>query len=132
MVIIVIPLGVSFMARRVAEVRRLDLLLRQMVFWRYWSAFSPLTCRKALRALVADGTLVPVARCVALLAGLRDGRLIARPSFFQLDNLRRARRGGQPWHLIVHEDVLIFRNPPTPGSSRELEGAQRELKGPAR
>ena len=65
-------------------------------------------------AVIAAGAragLVPVARCVALLAGLRGGRLIARPSFFQLDNLRRARRQGQPWHLIVHEDVLIFRNP---------------------
>jgi hypothetical protein len=71
-------------------------------------------------AVIAAGAragLIPVARCVALLAGLRGGRLIARPSFFQLDNLRRARRQGQPWHLIVHEDVLIFRNPPFPGSS---------------
>ena len=71
-------------------------------------------------AVIAAGEragLVPVARCVALLAGLRGGRLIARPSFFQLDNLRRARRQGQPWHLIVHEDVLIFRNPPIPGGS---------------
>ena len=71
-------------------------------------------------AVIAAGAragLVPVARCVALLAGLRGGRLIARPSFFQLDNLRRARRHGQPWHLIVHEDVLIFRNPLLPGSS---------------
>jgi modification methylase len=65
-------------------------------------------------AVLAAGTragLVPAARCVALLAGLRGSQLIARPSFFQLDNLRRARRRGQPWHLIVHEDVLIFRNP---------------------
>jgi modification methylase len=61
--------------------------------------------------------LVPVARHVALLAGLRDGDLVARPSFFQLDNLRKARRRGQPWHLIVHEDVLIFRNPPKCPSS---------------
>ena len=73
-------------------------------------------------AVIAAGAragLIPVARCVALLAGLRGGKLIARPSFFQLDNLRRARRHGQPWHLIVHEDVLIFRNPDSPGSSRE-------------
>jgi hypothetical protein len=65
----------------------------------------------------ARAGLIPVARCVALLAGLRGGQLIARPSFFQLDNLRRARRHGHPWHLIVHEDVLIFRNPPEPASS---------------
>ena len=83
-------------------------------------------------AVIAAGAragLIPVARCVALLAGLRDGRLIARPSFFQLDNLRRARRHGQPWHLIVHEDILIFRAPVFPGSSSELQGARRELKG---
>jgi len=92
-------------------------------------------------AVIAAGAragLVPVARCVALLAGLRGGRLIARPSFFQLDNLRRARRRGQPWHLIVHEDVLIFRNPPKPSSSRgrpqPAHEAQRRVarQGPGR
>ncbi len=65
-------------------------------------------------AVIAAGAragLTPVARHAALLAGLRDGNLIARPSFFQLDNIRRARRHGQPWHLIVHEDVLIFQLP---------------------
>ena len=48
-------------------------------------------------AVIAAGAragLIPVARYVALLAGLRGGKLIARPSFFQLDNLRRARRPG--------------------------------------
>ena len=46
-------------------------------------------------AVIAAGAragLIPVARHAALLAGLRGGRLIARPSFFQLHNLRRARR----------------------------------------
>ena len=65
----------------------------------------------AVLAAGARAGLIPAARCVALLAGLRGGQLIARPSFFQLDNLREARRRGEPWHLIVHEDVLIFRNP---------------------
>jgi hypothetical protein len=65
----------------------------------------------AVMAAGARAGLVPAARHVALLAGLRDGRLVARPSFFQLRNLREARLHGQPWHLIVHEDVLIFRNP---------------------
>jgi modification methylase len=69
----------------------------------------------AVLAAGANAGLVPAARCVALLAGLRDGQLVARPSFFQLHNLREARRRGEPWHLIVHEDVLIFRNPPFPG-----------------
>ena len=82
-------------------------------------------------AVIAAGAragLIPVARCVALLAGLRGGRLIARPSFFQLDNLRRARRHGQPWHLIVHEDILIFRNPPFPGGSAAHRGQDRNVR----
>src|SRR6266487_5352149 len=78
-------------------------------------------------AVLAAGTnagLIPAARCVALLAGLRGGQLIPRPSFFQLDNIRKARRRGQPWHLMVHEDVLIFRNPPIPASSARLKKPQ--------
>jgi modification methylase len=61
--------------------------------------------------------LIPAARYVALLAGLRGGKLIPRPSFFQLDNIRKARRRGQPWHLIVHEDVLVFSVPPVGGAA---------------
>ncbi|WP_063774887.1 TRM11 family SAM-dependent methyltransferase [Kitasatospora azatica] len=63
-------------------------------------------------AVIAAGQaagLVPVERCVALLAGLRDDALVARPSFFQLKNVRAARAAGVPMHLIVHEDVLVFR-----------------------
>jgi hypothetical protein len=71
----------------------------------------------AVLATGASAGLIPAARCVALLAGLRGGKLIPRPSFFQLDNIRKARRRGEPWHLIVHEDVRIFRNPPFPGGS---------------
>jgi hypothetical protein len=52
--------------------------------------------------------LTPVDRCVALLAAVRDGGLVARPSFFQLQQVRRARAAGTPMHLIAHEDVLVF------------------------
>jgi modification methylase len=52
--------------------------------------------------------LTPVDRCVALLAAVRDGHLVARPSFFQLQQVRRARIAGTPMHLIAHEDVLVF------------------------
>jgi hypothetical protein len=55
--------------------------------------------------------LQPVERCVALLAALRGGRLIPRPSFFQLHQIRRARTAGIPLHLIAHEDVLVLRHP---------------------
>ena len=74
----------------------------------------------------AAAGLIPVERCVALLAGLRDGQLIPRPSFFQLRNLREARARGKPWHLIAHEDVLIFRNPLFPGSPVQHPLARQE------
>ncbi|MCC5035081.1 site-specific DNA-methyltransferase [Streptomyces sp. WAC 00631] len=61
----------------------------------------------ALAAGRAAG-LVPAERCVALLAGIRDGRLVARPSFFQMKNVRDARRQGIPLALVQHEDALVF------------------------
>jgi modification methylase len=67
--------------------------------------------------------LVPAERCVALLAGLHDGQLVPRPSFFQLKNLRTARTQGKPWHLIAHEDVLILRAPLKPASPPGLRNA---------
>jgi modification methylase len=59
--------------------------------------------------------LIPVDRCVALLAAVRDDQLVARPSFFQLQAVRKARRAGTPMHLIAHEDVLVFQAPPAEG-----------------
>ncbi|MBQ0977899.1 site-specific DNA-methyltransferase [Micromonospora sp. M61] len=64
-------------------------------------------------AVIAAGLragLVPTERCVALLAAVRHGQLVARPSFFQLQQVRKARSSGVPMHLIAHEDVLIFTN----------------------
>jgi hypothetical protein len=95
--------------------------------WRHHGELVDLPA--AVLAAGAAVGLIPAARCVALLAGLRGGQLIPRPSFFQLDNIRKARRRGEPWHLIVHEDVLIFRAPLFPGSSREPKGLQQELGG---
>jgi modification methylase len=48
---------------------------------------------------------------VALQAAVRDGQLRARPSFWQLTQTRKARTRGQPAHLVVHEDVLVFARP---------------------
>ena len=59
--------------------------------------------------------LTPVDRCVALLAAVRDDQLVARPSFFQLQAVRKARRAGTPMHLIAHEDVLVFQAPTADG-----------------
>ncbi|MCW3818613.1 site-specific DNA-methyltransferase [Micromonospora sp. DR5-3] len=75
-------------------------------------------------AVIAAGIragLVPTERCVALLAAVRDGHLIARPSFFQLQAVRKARTAGTPLHLITHEDVLIFRRPGKSASSGNLK-----------
>jgi hypothetical protein len=72
-------------------------------------------------AVIAAGVragLMPTERCVALLAAVRDGGLVARPSFFQLQAIRRARTAGTPLHLIAHEDVLILTKPLSCGSSR--------------
>ncbi|MZE76235.1 TRM11 family SAM-dependent methyltransferase [Streptomyces xinghaiensis] len=81
----------------------------------------------ALAAGRAAG-LVPAERCVALLAGIRDGGLVARPSFFQMKNIRDARRDGIPLCLVQHEDALIFTTPktletPRPPRSTESESA---------
>ncbi|AEB42610.1 TRM11 family SAM-dependent methyltransferase [Micromonospora maris] len=76
-------------------------------------------------AVIAAGIragLVPIERCVALLAAVRDGHLVARPSFFQLQQVRKARAGGVPMHLIAHEDVLILAKQPTPRATPDSGG----------
>jgi modification methylase len=64
-------------------------------------------------AVIAAGNaagLTPIERCIALLTAVRDGHLVARPSFFQLQQVRKARALGVPMHLIAHEDVLVLAN----------------------
>jgi len=78
-------------------------------------------------AVIAAGIragLTPTERCVALLAAVRRRQLVARPSFFQLQQVRKARASGVPMHLIAHEDVLIFTKtqsppPPTTGQASD-------------
>ncbi len=65
-------------------------------------------------ALVRAGEqagLVAFERNVALLVGLSGDQLVGRPSFFQLDRVRKARAAGVPLRLIAHEDLLVFRRP---------------------
>ncbi|MDA8359268.1 MAG: DNA methyltransferase [Actinomycetota bacterium] len=45
---------------------------------------------------------------VALHAAIRDGDLVARPSFWQRTQTHKARARGEPAHLVVHEDVEVF------------------------
>ncbi|MFE0025112.1 TRM11 family SAM-dependent methyltransferase [Amycolatopsis sp. NPDC059021] len=63
--------------------------------------------------------LVPVERCVALLARVADRELVARGSFFQRDFIRKQREQGLPLHLISHEDVVVLRRPPAPETPGE-------------
>jgi SAM-dependent methyltransferase len=63
--------------------------------------------------------LVLYERNAALLVGLRGERLVPRPSFFQLDRVRKARARGLPLRIIAHEDVLVFRRPQTSAGSSE-------------
>jgi hypothetical protein len=82
-------------------------------------------------AVIAAGSvagLTPIERCVALLAAVRGGRLLPRPSFFQLQQVRKARPAGLPMHLIAHADVIIFVRRGTSGSSREPKWSQGKLE----
>ena len=55
--------------------------------------------------LAADAGLAFQERRVALLCALRDGKLVSRASFFQLNHQRRTFERAL---LIAHEDVLVF------------------------
>ena len=64
--------------------------------------------------------------CGALIAGVRDGRLVPRASFFQQKNLRAAIAQGDPQWLTQHEDVLVFQSSGKCASSAEPTYSQRE------
>ncbi|MFD0059586.1 TRM11 family SAM-dependent methyltransferase [Streptomyces sp. NPDC056690] len=72
----------------------------------------------AVLAAAESAGLTPVERCVALLAGIRDGQLVTRPSFFQMKNVRDARRRGLPVAVIQHEDTLVVRRPALPAPAK--------------
>ena len=63
----------------------------------------------ATRAAGERAGLVLFERNVALLAGLRDDKLVPRASFFALEGARKAHQRGVPRLVIAHEDVLVFR-----------------------
>jgi hypothetical protein len=50
-----------------------------------------------------------IEECVALMAGVRNGVLVPRASFFQQKNVRDAIAAGDPQWISQHEDVLILR-----------------------
>ena len=52
-----------------------------------------------------------VERCAALLAAVRDGRIVHRASMFTLLAVRRVRALGIPVALVAHEYVYVLRKP---------------------
>jgi SAM-dependent methyltransferase len=62
-------------------------------------------------------------RNVALLAGLRDQRLVPRSSFFALEAVRKARSAGLPRLVVAHEDLLVWQLAKRP-TSAAFKGAQ--------
>ena len=67
----------------------------------------------ATRRLATAVGFAHLQHVVALHVGIRDSRLIPRPSFWQLHHLRRAHAAGHRVHLVAHEDVLVFAKPET-------------------
>jgi len=59
---------------------------------------------------------------VAIDAAIRDGELVAPSPARARAGIRRARQGGEPAHLVVHEDVCVFVKPDTPVSSEADHG----------
>jgi modification methylase len=59
--------------------------------------------------LVRRAGFTYLAHVIALHAAIRNGDLVARPSFWQTTQVRKARTRDEPAHLVVHEDVLAFR-----------------------
>ncbi|WP_405433662.1 TRM11 family SAM-dependent methyltransferase [Micromonospora sp. NBC_00617] len=67
-----------------------------------------------LLAVAQSVGLVPVQRCAAMLAAVRDGQIVHRASMFGLMAVRKSRSEGLPVHLVAHEDVLVLRRGTVP------------------
>ena len=69
-------------------------------------------------ALAEQAGFAYLQHIIALHAAVRDSGLVARPSFWQLTAIRKARAHGEPASLIVHEDVLVFAKRSAPDAPR--------------
>ena len=58
-------------------------------------------------ALATAAGFTYIGHVVALHAAIRDGDLAARPSYWQMTQIRHARQRGEPAHLVAHEDVTV-------------------------
>ena len=66
-------------------------------------------------ALATAAGFTYIGHVVALHAAIRDGDLAARPSYWQMTQIRHARQRGEPAHLVAHEDVTVHvKHPRTP------------------
>ena len=74
-----------------------------------------------LPALITDtldrAGMLPVQRCVALLAGIRDDELVTRASRYHRVTVARARAAGAHWHLPCTQEIILAR-PPAGGTRR--------------
>jgi SAM-dependent methyltransferase len=81
----------------------------------YWHRGALIDLPGRLTSAITDQTeLTLFERNIALLAAVRADALVARGSFFQLNQVRKARAQGLPRHLLAHEDLLVFRRPDLP------------------
>ncbi|MDA8282084.1 MAG: DNA methyltransferase [Actinomycetota bacterium] len=65
-------------------------------------------------ALATAAGFTYLGHVIALHAAIRDGDLVARPSYWQTTQIRHARSRGEPAHLVAHEDVTSFIRTQTP------------------
>ena len=93
----------------------------------WWSAGQLVDLPGALVRVGEDAGLVLYERNVALLAGLRDDRLVPRTSFFALEQVRKARAAGVPRFVIAHEDLLVFRAPPEATQKGAVTNLARDI-----
>ena len=77
--------------------------------WRRDHVLVDLPGQTILAGLAAGLELVDCRRAVH--AAVRDGRLVARHSFWQLSVARGSRRKGLPVSLIQHDDIALFAAP---------------------
>lgn len=61
---------------------------------------------------------------IALHAAVRDGDLVARPSFWQRTQTSKAAARGEVAHLVVHEDLCVFSAGPAQLTSSSKETAR--------
>jgi modification methylase len=69
-------------------------------------------------ALCQDAGLTYWQRVISLLATIRGGELVMRPSFWQTLHARRRRALGLRALVVAHEDVLVFRKPTGTAAAR--------------